>query len=380
MRDIVATHSQLTYQAGLVIRLVSGSLIWREGKTPMTNHLGLWALATLIGGVHVAANAQLIDQTWNTPAGDRWMYPFNGTPGTRFTAPVFGAPLVEQFDDRDAQFILMFDTDSAIPPGLGVDSYRIVSATVTATVFNANEFFYDGTIDPIPSYRPLDDPFHVPDVDSGRPIEIFPLGYRDGFDLSSWHENSPFNVVGDPLVNASRIRTAFAASYNEAGVATDVSLAVRDQLDIPPLAIGLAPLGAGQAVPADTTFTFDLNLCDRAVQQYFARAVDQGRLNLVITSIHGASYDPDIGPGDPSYPIFYTSENPLAMALGFTPTLRLVVRVGSAGDYNDDGVRNFFDAQEFLNDFSAANPAADLNTDCVIDFFDVLRFLNEFSQ
>jgi hypothetical protein len=327
-----------------------------------------------------SASAQLLHPAWDTPSGDRWMYPFNGTPGSRFTANTFGAPMIEGFDDRDSQFVLLFDTAAAVPAGLGREAYRVVSASVTVTVFNEGEFFYDGTPDPIASYRPNDDPEHEPDTDTGRPIEIFPVGYRDGFDLATWQENSPFNVTGDPFTDASRIRTAYAAAYSEAGDATDVSLAVRDGIDAAALATGVAPLSPGQAVPADTTFTFDLDLCDPGVRAYFADALDFGRLNLAVVSMHGASYDPDIGPGDPSYPIYYTSENPLAQALGFTPTLELVVRAGSAGDYNADGLRDFFDVQAYLNDFSAGDLVADLNGDCALDFFDVQRFLNEFSQ
>ncbi len=326
------------------------------------------------------AQAQLLAHSWDTPDGDRWMYPFNGTPGTKFTAATFGIPMNPVFDDRDAQFILMFDTDGVVPPGFGVDGYRVVSATITLTVFNDAEFFYDGTPDPIASYRPLDDPLYETDPDVGRPIEVFPVAYRDGFDLATWEETSPFNVVGDPFTDATRIRTAFAAAYDEFGVATDVSLAVRDQIDAPAIGTGVASLTPGEAVPADTTFTIELDLCDPGVQRYFAQAFDFGRLNLVITSMHGASWDPDQGPGDPSYPLYYTSENPLAQAFGYTPKLDLVVRVGGAGDYNGDGLKDFFDVSAFLNDFSAQNPAADLNTDCGFDFFDVQQFLNEFSQ
>lgn len=327
-----------------------------------------------------SASAQLLDASWDTPTGDRWMYPFNGTPGSRFTANTFGAPTIEGFDDRDAQFVLMFDTEGEVPAGQGLDDYRVVSARVTVTVFNDGEFFYDPTPDPIASYRPSDDPLHETDTDTGRPIEIFPVGYRDGFDLASWQEASPFTVTGDPFTDASRIRTAYAAAYDEGGNATDVSLAVRDEIEAPALATGLTPLDPGEPVPGDTTFSFDLDLCDPGVRQYFAEALDFGRLNLVVASMHGATFDPDIGPGDPSYPIYYTRENPLAQILGLTPTLELVVRVGSAGDYNDDSARDFFDVQAFLNDFSAGAPAADLNTDCTHDFFDVQRFLNEFSQ
>ncbi|RMH11526.1 MAG: hypothetical protein D6695_08940, partial [Planctomycetota bacterium] len=311
---------------------------------------------------------------------DRWMYPFNGTPGTRFLAATFGAPTLEFFDDRDAQYILIFNTGGLVPTGQGIDNYRTVSATLTVTVYNDSEFFYDGTYDPMASYRPLDDPAHVPDVDVGRPINLFPVGYRDGFDLTNWTETSPFNVVGDPMTDASRIRTAYCAEYSADGVATDVSLAVRDGLEPQPLGTGQADLNPGDPVPADTTFVFELDLCDPGVQRYFAEAFDYGRLNLAVVSMHGASYDPDIGPGDPSYPIYYTSENPLGELLGLTPTLTLRVRVGSAGDFNGDGTRDFFDVLEFLNDFNAQRPAADLNSDCRFDFFDVLQFLNEFSS
>ncbi len=51
-----------------------------------------------------------------------------------------------------------------------------------------------------------------------------------------------------------------------------------------------------------------------------------------------------------------------------------------AGDFNDDGVLNFFDVQAFLNAFSAHDPAADLAPDGVFNFFDVQAFLNLFAS
>lgn len=49
------------------------------------------------------------------------------------------------------------------------------------------------------------------------------------------------------------------------------------------------------------------------------------------------------------------------------------------GDFNDDGLLNFFDVQAFLNAFSARSPAADLAPDGVFNFFDVQAFLNSFA-
>ncbi|KAA0213993.1 MAG: hypothetical protein DYG94_03015 [Leptolyngbya sp. PLA3] len=50
------------------------------------------------------------------------------------------------------------------------------------------------------------------------------------------------------------------------------------------------------------------------------------------------------------------------------------------GDFNDDGVLDFFDVQAFLQAFSAHHPAADLAADGVFNFFDAQTFLNLFSM
>jgi hypothetical protein len=48
-------------------------------------------------------------------------------------------------------------------------------------------------------------------------------------------------------------------------------------------------------------------------------------------------------------------------------------------DWNNDGVADFFDVQQFLGDFSAMNQNADLVDDDVFNFFDVQSFLQAFS-
>ncbi|MCL4220700.1 MAG: hypothetical protein KJZ65_04960 [Phycisphaerales bacterium] len=49
-------------------------------------------------------------------------------------------------------------------------------------------------------------------------------------------------------------------------------------------------------------------------------------------------------------------------------------------DRNGDGLVDFFDVQDFLDDFAARDPSADLNSDGVIDFFDVQRYLQLVAQ
>lgn len=48
------------------------------------------------------------------------------------------------------------------------------------------------------------------------------------------------------------------------------------------------------------------------------------------------------------------------------------------GDWNNDGILDFFDVVSFLNDFSAG--VADLNTDGMSDFFDLQIYLGLFAQ
>ncbi len=49
------------------------------------------------------------------------------------------------------------------------------------------------------------------------------------------------------------------------------------------------------------------------------------------------------------------------------------------GDFNGDGLLDFFDVSAFLAAFSASHPSADLNDDGIHDFFDVQIFLGLFS-
>lgn len=53
---------------------------------------------------------------------------------------------------------------------------------------------------------------------------------------------------------------------------------------------------------------------------------------------------------------------------------------GCDADRNGDGLVDFFDVQDFLNDYSDMNASADMNSDGAYDFFDVQIYLNLFSE
>jgi hypothetical protein len=331
------------------------------------------ALSILI--CSTASNAQVVEAQYSEPTLDRWMYPFNGSPGSRFEMTTFGAVDNEGFDDHDAQVMLGFDTSSEFMSGLGADQYRILEITVKMTVSNDDGFEYDDSYDPFDTYGVL---ASFPDTDPGRPINLFLPGYRDGYDQSTYFENTVFGLVPD-VAPAQGLRHAFAAIFDTDGVATDISNNIKEQFDANPLAIGTTDaVTPGNLVPADTEFSFSFVPCDPASRAELERMLDRGEIRFMITSLAPASGGPDGGEGD--YPIWYARENPLAQIFGYAAKLEIRARIGSAGDYNGDGSKNFLDVSDFLSDFGSSDPAADINGDCSHNFLDVSGFLSEYSS
>ncbi len=137
-------------------------------KTQSFVPASLIALLSIVAGT---TQAQLLETQYNSPSLDRWMYPFNGSPGTRFEMTAFGAAFEEGFDDHDAQVLIGFDTSAEYTPGLGSDQYLIHEITVTMTVSNDDGFVYDDSYDSYTTYGPLSEPIN--DLDDGRPINLF---------------------------------------------------------------------------------------------------------------------------------------------------------------------------------------------------------------
>jgi hypothetical protein len=80
------------------------------------------------------------------------------------------------------------------------------------------------------------------------------------------------------------------------------------------------------------------------------------------------------------------SSAPLPDGPGYTPAAmfehRLFGPTGThidCGDFNQDGVLNFFDVSLFIQLFQNQDPLADMNNDGQWDFFDVSQFVQEFS-
>lgn len=335
---------------------------------------GVIGLSAVLCGI---CNAQVVEVSLDAPSLDRWNYPFNGSPGSRLSASTFGAVELAGFDDHDAQLVLGFDVSAQVASGLDASQYDIISACVIITNTNGDEFRYDPSYDGHETYLFLDESL---DTDMGRPIHLWGVGYRNGYDASSWGEYTVFGGV--PTVEpAQGARHAFACDFPSAGVVRDVSNNLKQEFDPMPMAIGQVDgLGAGELVPADTDFVFDVDVCDPGFNAFIASGVSNGEVRFVVSSLTTANGGKGGGTGDIQYPFWYTRENPIGSLLGYAPRLELRVRVGSAGDYNNDGVKDIFDVFAYLDDFNAGSADADLQRDCVFDVFDVFAFLNAFNS
>jgi hypothetical protein len=257
-------------------------------------------------------------------AGDKYMYPFiNDTlqAGRRGSASTFGAygtiddPRFD-FDDRDAQFFLDFATATVAPPGHGASNYRILSLTVTVVVENDNIFAYDPTFDLLGSYTGS-----VADSDSGRPMELYGVGYRSGWTRSTFNEDSPFQTepsssIENPKGDWNRKRNAFALDFSAGGMPRDVSNNVEEQFEVNPWAVADAPgfidlsgnyfefsLTPGSAVPEGTVFRFRVNLTNPHVVAYLQDSLNTGRLHLMVSSLYGTAQE------STDIPRFYTKDH-----------------------------------------------------------------------
>lgn len=131
--------------------------------------MGYWLLWTAFGFLQ-AAPFQLDSE----PSLDRWMYPFNASPGFRPAAPVFATFGDESgVDTRHGQFILGWDTASQIASQLPAQRYRVTAARLTLRTLREGSFLNDSTEDPWASYLPTNSVSYRPDTDPGRPVELF---------------------------------------------------------------------------------------------------------------------------------------------------------------------------------------------------------------
>lgn len=259
--------------------------------------------------------------TYDAPTFDRWNYPFNGSTGFRDVATTFSSGFVPgQFDDRDGQFVVTYVTAGDYQSGLGAQNYVINGATVTATVDPrfGGTFTYDSTQDAFNTYRAAFEPGFAPDTDEGRPVELFGTGFNAGFNAQSWNDMGPYGF-GAPT--SEDIRIAYAADFDESGDLRNVSNNVRDGFEVNPFAVGrIDGLASGDVVIGDSTYVFDIDVSNAAIQAYIAESLNAGIVSFTISSLHLAVQ----GQAD-GFPGFYTNESFFSDAQSVTLTLDVTI-------------------------------------------------------
>jgi hypothetical protein len=243
----------------------------------------------------------------------------------RPTASTFGAVGSNpDFDEHDAQVLTGFNTATAgsapIPTGLGAAKYNVTAASLTMTIASGS-FLYDPSYDGFATYLTP-----ASDTDLGRPIELYGVGFRDSYTRLAlgaddaappgFEEGTTFSPPGPP---ASSARRAFPITYL-GGNPVDASNNVAEGRENVPFAVGASNVGVGTTVGAGTTFTFNVNVSDPAVQAYLQRGLNDGLLGFVTASLHPASQG-----GPIEYPNFYTRQSTAVGAIA--PTLSLTYAV-----------------------------------------------------
>lgn len=301
-------------------------------KRVMGRVVRVWVWLACGVGVGVGvAGAQPFEVGFDRPSMDRWMYPHNATPGQRPTAPVFGTLGDESgVDSRHGQFLVGFELEGRVPTGLDLGRYRILGCRLSLTVSRDLAYVLDDTEDPVGSYLEAGLPGAVADPDPGRPVELFGVGYRNGFTEETFREDSPFGRADTGQ------RNAYAAGYGVDGVLVDVGNNVGKTNELfpsfvaRPFAVGrVEGLAAGETVLGGTVMRFELNLADPLVEAYVRRACRSGRLRWMVTSLQTSGFG-----GTPAWAEFHTRDS----VLGDAPRMVLSGVVFGEEDTDGDGL------------------------------------------
>ncbi len=316
----------------------------------------LIASILLLAAATVTIAAQPFAINDANPVIERWLYPFNSAPCDRSAGSTFATFGDEaEVDTRHAQQLIGWDTAALVPTNRGPANYLIKRCRVTLTINRGNLFGYDPTPDEYRTYLETNHADYLPDADTGRPMELFGAGFRNGYDVVTFDNCSPFGN------GAPGERNAYAAGWLTNGTLGDISNNVGKTNDafppfeVWPFAVGQTTnVAPGQLVPATAKITFDLNLADPFVVTYLQRALDGGHLRFMLTSLHVT----DGQFGQPAYPDFVTHFSEVVI----DPTrLELDVTAARDLDTDADGLPDDWEHFYFTNLVQAAT--ADFDDD-----------------
>ena len=317
--------------------------------------LSLTALTALASATGTSMAQETIQIDLPSPSWDRWMYPFNATPGYRPGGSVFGFwsdNLESSTDNRMGQVVFGFDTTDQLAPGQTA-GMRVTSAVITLTQQNEG-VVYDATVDP---YECMLNPPLIADVDEGQPIELFGVDYRGGYDQDSWPENGPFG----PSSGLWGSRYIFNAGFRD-GVLSDVCNQIREEWTPTPFAVSVPEgVAVGEVIPLDTVHTFTINVDDEDIQGYLLDGLERGEVEFGVSTMYRVESQTG------TFASFYMKENALVeFGLVSPATLELTLEEDLGGDpcdFDGDGIVGGADLAALLGNWGSSDPQTDLDGD-----------------
>ena len=320
-----------------------------------------WGLAFLatMSVVAAAPRGLAITATWDAPQLDVWTYAnavdHNGATASTFAGGLALNAAQTEFaphDDgqaaRAANTVYAFNTTLHIPK-VAAHRYAIESVTVTLTLFkraeNAAVKYQDAHI---PRTELLADAI-AGQFDSQQPVELFGVGFRDGYtgfgfgaeDPTDYTEAISPKQASDgryllyPIVGSSSAPGAYVdASNNVTGGFSETAPGhATAPFEITPWAVGQTNLAVSAGVPSGTAFNFQVDLGQPGVNKYVQASLADGALGFMASSLHPAS---QMGVGGVAFPRWYQRESVDIGGVPATLTVQYRTVDGVAGDYNGD--------------------------------------------
>ncbi len=287
--------------------------------------LGMLALGLAQCSLHASERGSIV---LGPQTDDVWVYTF-GQGALASVAPSYSSVFGDEFPDRFATLFLTFDAQGVLPDTQR--PVRLSSMTLRLSMLNSSSFdetdgvFYDPTYDGVNSYL---DP--TLDTDPGRPMELYGVGYRNGFDLSSWR-SANFPVSAANGYNAIPIDFPPGSAQGR-----DLSNSVIGGFDTQPLAIGTTPdlLTATDGtlrVRDLARFTFLMDDLSEEARTSFTSQLLNGEVSFMLSSLQAAGFG-GMG-GEEIYPRWATLETAFPVE---DAELELTIEQSPPADVNTD--------------------------------------------
>lgn len=247
-------------------------------------------------------------------------------------------------DSRLGQFLVGWDTAATVSTNQPITRYLIRACRATVLLNDGNQVIYDPTHDALATYFDPNNPARIPDADAGRPVELFGVGFRNGYGTTNFLQGS---TVGNGATGSNNV---YAISWTTNGSPRDLgnNVGKTNAAFLPfetwPFAVAQTSAAApGESLSPNDVLTFDLNLADPFLMGYLRRGLQKGRLDLMVSSLHQVSGQFGAEP----YPAFATRFN--EALLDPPTTLDLEVTVVRDLDTDSDGLPDDWEQFYFNN-------------------------------